>query len=298
MVRHTASVTATTATAFSGAPDPANFFAGPPQEEALARLEWLATEGQRCGLIVGATGCGKSHLVVTAARRFAGLGAEVAVLSLRGLTADDWLEMLLERLPLEPESRQEPLRPWQKLEDRLRENTLLERTTALVFDDIDAAPAEVVDGITRLATAAEPRFARTLVVATTTPEGLAPLPATLRHRAAVRIEMAPWTTDLTAAYLDHEHARLGGPAAWFTSEAAATLTRCAAGVPREIVALARLSLAAATAGDASAVDAGTVERAWRELSTSWEQAPPIDAAAMPGPDAARPQVQVVRRLWG
>ena len=95
MVRHTASVAAT---AFSGAPDPANFFAGPPQEEALARLEWLATEGQRCGLIVGATGCGKSHLAVTAARRLAGLGAEVAVLSLRGLTAEDWLEMLLERL--------------------------------------------------------------------------------------------------------------------------------------------------------------------------------------------------------
>jgi type II secretory pathway predicted ATPase ExeA len=294
MVRDTRS---TGAAPFSGSPDPAAFFAGPPQEEALARLEWLAAEGQRCGLVVGPTGSGKSHLAVMAGRRLAGLGAEVAVLSLRGLHAADWLEMLLERLPLDPASRLEPLRPWLKLENRLRENTLLERTTALVFDDIDAAPAEVVDGITRLATAAEPRFARTLVVATTTSEGLGRLPEPLRRRAVVRIELAAWTAQETAAYLAHEMARSGGTTGSFTPDAAATLARCAAGVPRDIVALARLALAAATGDGAGAIDAGTVERAWRELSTSWERSPPRDAPAESAAQPA-PQVRVVRRLWG
>lgn len=294
MVRDTR---APVAAPFSGSPDPATFFTGPAQEEALARLEWLAAEGQRCGLVVGPTGSGKSHLAVMAGRRLAGLGAEVAVLSLRGLQAADWIEMLLERLPLDPASRLETLRPWLKLENRLRENTLLERTTALVFDDVDAASAEVVEGITRLATAAEPRFGRTLVVATTTPEGLGHLPEPLRRRAVVRIELAAWTAPETAAYLAHETARSGGTAGSFTPEAAATLARCAAGVPRDIVALARLALAAAAGDGAATVDAGTVERAWRELSTSWERSPPGAAPDVTVPEGT-PQVRVVRRLWG
>lgn len=284
---------------FSGTPEPARFFHGPPQEESLARLEWLATERQRCGLVVGASGLGKSHLMAMTSRRFAGLGAEVAVLSLRGLAAADWLPMLLDRLPLDPAARGEGLRPWQMLEQRLRENALLERTTALVFDDIDAAPDDVVDGVTRLATAVEPRFARTLVVATTQPEGWGRLPEPLRRRAVVRIELAPWTAELTAGYLAHELDRHGIARDMFTPEACGTIARCAEGVPRDIVSLARLALAAATGDGATVVDAGTVERVWRELSTSWNQSPPGAAGSDPMPDAEeQPRVRVVRRLWG
>lgn len=284
---------------FAGTPEPAAFFVGPPQDEALARLEWLAAEGQRCGLVVGDSGSGKSHLAAAAARRLGGLGAEVAVLSLRGLAAVDWLDMLLERLPLDAASRSEPLRPWQKLENRLRENTLMERTTVLVLDDVDAAPTEIVDGVTRLATAAEPRFARTLVVATTTPRGLDRLPEPLRRRAVVRIELPVWSGGLTADYLAHELVRCGGEADWFTPEAAATIARCGAGVPREIVSLARLALAASTGDGATQVDAGTVERVWRELSTAWEDPPaqPVDGAACDHAPPDAPTVRVVRRLW-
>lgn len=148
------------------------------------------------------------------------------------------------------------------LEQRLRENALLERTTALVFDDIDAAPDDVVDGVTRLATAVEPRFARTLVVATTQPEGWGRLPEPLRHRAVVRIELAPWTAELTAGYLATNWTGTGSRD-MFTPEACGTIARCAEGVPRDIVSLARLALAAATGDGATVVDAGTVERVWR-----------------------------------
>ena len=138
-----------TAPPFDGSLEPGNFYCGTPQEEALARLEWLVEERQRFGLVVAAEGCGKSHLGAMAARRIGGLGAEVVMLSLRGLTAGDWIEMLLERLPLDALSRGEAVRPWQKLENRLRENTLMERTTALLFDDVDHAPTDALDGIMR-----------------------------------------------------------------------------------------------------------------------------------------------------
>jgi MSHA biogenesis protein MshM len=278
---------------FTGSLEPESFYCGAAQEEALARLEWVVEERQRSCLMVGDAGTGKSHLAAVAARRLGGLGAEVAVLSLRGLPAGDWLDLLLERLPLDPLSRAEPLRAWQKLENRLRENRLMERPTALIFDDVDLGPADAVEGIERLVAAVEPRFARTLVVATASATGLAAVPAAVRHRAAVRIELTPWSEADVAAFLGHELRRVGGGDDSFSPEAVATLARFAGGVPRTVVTLARLALVAAAGDGADRVDAATVERVWRELApTSHEES----AAASAAP--AAPRFQVVRRLWG
>jgi type II secretory pathway predicted ATPase ExeA len=257
---------------FSGNLEPAAFHAGPPQEEALARLEWLVAERQRCGIVTGGEGLGKSHLATAAARRLAGLGCEVAVLSLGGLPEGEWLDLVLDRLGLDAASRSEPIRPWQKLENRLRENALMERTTVLVCDDVDRGPADAAEGLARIAAAAEPRFAWSLVLATVTPGGIDRVPDALRQRAAVRIELAPWNEAETAAYLAWELARHGRPAEVFTPEAAATLARFAAGVPRDACRLGRLALAAAAGDGVERVDAATVERVWRELvpdSDTW-----------------------------
>jgi type II secretory pathway predicted ATPase ExeA len=290
---------------FDGGLEPATFHAGGPQEEALARLEWLLEERQRFGLVTAAEGCGKSHLAAMAVRRLGGLGAETALLSLRGLAAGDWIELLLERLPLDPLSRAEPLRPWQKLENRLRENTLMERPTLLVFDDIDEAPADALDGIARLVGAAEPRFARTVVVATATQAGLARVPASIRQRASLRIELTVWSEDDVAAFLTQAISRVGGDPAIFPAEAAATLARFAGGVPRTVSQLAQLTLAAAAGDGLDRVDAATVERAWRELSLAAageirDAVVPDDAVTESDGDSApiQPRVRVVRRLWG
>ena len=296
-----------TAPPFDGSLEPASFYAGIPQEEALARLEWLVDERQRVGLVVAAEGCGKSHLCSMAARRLAGLGAEVALLSLGGLAEGDWLEMLLERLPLDRVSRTEPLRPWQKLENRLRENRLMERATAFLFDDLDRAPPDAVEGVVRLASGVESLYARTVVIATASPEGWTRLPAALRQRAAVRIELPAWDEGMVAGFLDRAIVRVGGAAGLFSAEAAATLARFSAGVPRLVGQLAQWSLAAAAGDGLSYVDAGTVERAWRELAPQWEDrsdghspAGQQDDSPGPGaqPEAGQPQVRVVRRLWG
>lgn len=286
---------------FDAALEPATFHAAAPQEEALARLEWLLEERQRFGLITAAEGCGKSHLAAMAVRRLGGQGAETALLSLRGLALGDWIEMLLERLPIDPLSRAEPARPWQKLENRLRENMLMERPTVLIFDDLDRGPADAVDGIARLLGAAEPRFARTVVVATATTDGLARIPVAVRQRAAVRIELAAWDEADVAGFLAGALSRVGGDPAIFPEDATATITRFAGGVPRTVCQLAQLSLAAAAGDGLDRVDAATVERAWRELSA--EAAAGIgtvaeDEAVDEGGTPGQPRVRAVRRLWG
>lgn len=287
-----------TAPPFAGGTEPATFHSGVPQEEALARLEWLVEERQRLALVVAEDGHGKSHLLAMVRRRLGGLGCEVALLSLAGLGDDDWLDLLLARLPLEPEARAEATRPWRKLEDRLRENLLLERTTVLVCDDADGAPAAAIDGLSRLVTSAEPLYARTLVVLAATPAGAARLPAPLRARAAVRIELSPWDEADVGAFLSGALERAGGDPHLFTPAAVATLTRFSGGVPAVVRRLARLVLVVAAAADAERIDAATVERAWRELvpvEPRVRDRVGEDAAAGAEP-APPPQVRVVRRL--
>lgn len=278
---------------FSGGLDPASFCRGPAEEEALARLEWLVTERQRCGLIVAEPGMGKSHFVAAAARRLGGLGAETAMLSLAGLTEGDWVELLLARLPLDPASRSEPLRPWLKLENRLRENMLLGRSTILFFDDLDRGPPDAREGVARLAAAGEARFATTVVVATASPAGLAQVPDAVRQRAAVRIDLPGWGAGEVADYLRQELAGAGLPPGLFTAAAAETIERFARGVPRDVRRLAHLATAAAIGEGLTSIDAGMIEQVWRELAPP-EPLPrgPADGPVAPG------TVRAVRRLWG
>jgi type II secretory pathway predicted ATPase ExeA len=285
------------AAAFDGHLDPAAFHPAPSREEALARIEWLIDKGQRCGLVVADAGMGKSHLAAAAARRLGGLGAETAVLSLRGLPDGEWLDLLLARLPLDPASRSEAVRPWLKLENRLRENTLMERPTVLLFDDLDHAPADAVDGIARLVAAGEPRFATTCVVATTTPAGLAAVPEAIRHRSAVRIDLPPWTTAEVATHVAAALDRVGADADCFSPAAVETLARFAAGVPRTACHLARLAALAAAGEGLDRVEAGTIERAWRELVPGDEPHAAAGHAMAPATTTASP-IRVVRQLWG
>lgn len=253
------------AAAFDGTIDPARFHVGAAEEEALARLEWLVVERERCGLVIADEGLGKSHLLSMAARRCGGLGAEVATLSLHGLPDGEWLDLLLARLPLDAASRAEAGRPWLVLENRIRENTLMERPTVLAFDDVDRGPDDARDGIARLAAAGEPRFGSLVVVVTATPTGFARVPAAVRSRSAVRIDLTPWDEAEVAAFVSDMLVTAGGDPECFSESAVATLARFTGGVPRMVCRLARLAALAAADSSLERVDAATVERAWRDL---------------------------------
>jgi type II secretory pathway predicted ATPase ExeA len=255
------------------------------------------TERQRCGLVVAESGMGKSHLTVAAARRLGGLGAEVTVLSLAGLPEGEWIDLLLDRLPLDAATRDEPIKPWLKLENHLRENAILGRSVVLLFDDIDRAPADAQAGIARIAASAEPRFATTVIVATARPEGIPSVPEAVRQRVALRIELAPWSEDDVVEYLADSVTRGGLDRKLFSSSAAATIQRFATGVPEIIRRLAHLALAAAEAAGLTRVDSATVEAVWRELSPQDVEATPRQAVQTPSEDKPQPQVRVVRRLW-
>lgn len=282
---------------FDGSLEPSGFHVGGPQREAIARIEWLLESRQRFGLVTGESGLGKSHLAATAARRLGALSAETVLLPLRGLGDDDWLPMLLDRLPLEPESRDESIRPWQKLDDRLRENVLMERPTAIILDDFDLAPADCLEGIARLVTSPESRHAGLLVLATSRPEGVARMPRDLIARAGVRVELLPWEEPDVAGFLSASVTRAGGERQLFQETAVGTLTRLAGGVPRVVVQLAGLALVATAGEGLDTVDSATVEKAWRELAAEAGGAT-CSTRSTNGRVQSSAGVRPVRRLWG
>jgi type II secretory pathway predicted ATPase ExeA len=281
---------------FDGSLEPSAFHVAGPQQEAIARIEWLLESRHRFGLVTGESGLGKSHLAAVAARRLGALTAEAVLLPVRGLRDEDWLPLLLDRLPLEPESREEPLRPWQKLDDRLRENVLMERPTAIILDDFDHAPADCLEGIARLVTSPEPRHAGLLVVATVRPAGVNRLPGDLVGRAAVRVELTPWEEPDVAGFLTAALRRAGVDRALFQETAVGTLTRLAGGVPRLVVQLAGLALVATAGEGLDTVDSATIEKAWRELAA--ETGGDAGLLRPAGRQRATAGVRPVRRLWG
>jgi len=254
-----------TANPFEATLTPASFYCGQPQEEVLARLEWICQERQRFAIVVGAEGVGKSHLSTTALRRVSGLGAETVLLSLRGIPEGEWLPLLLERFPLDYASRCESITNWQKLENRLRENRLMERPTVILVDDLDRAPTDAVAGIERLVNSAEPRFSWTTVVGTATASSVENIPHSLRNQAAMRVHLDPWDKDDVYAFLSTAITRVGGDPAIIPSATADTVARFAGGLPRLVSRLIHLSLAAAAGEGIPHVDSSTVERVWREL---------------------------------
>ncbi|MFM8578906.1 MAG: ExeA family protein [Planctomycetaceae bacterium] len=282
---------------FDGSLDPLSFYMGGPQREAIARIEWLLESRHRFGILTGDTGVGKSHLASMAVRRLGALSAETVLLPVRGLGEGDWLPMLLDRLPLEPESREEPLRPWQKLDDRLQENTLMERPTAIILDDVDLAPADCLEGMARLVTSPEARHAGLLVVATTRHAGLARMPKDRPSRAGVRVELTAWEEADVAGFIQSAVRRAGIERELFQEPAIGTLARLAGGVPRLVVKLAGLSLVAAAGEGLNVVDSARVEKAWRELAAESESVGGGEGLVT-GRVQAPARVRPVRRLWG
>lgn len=284
---------------FEGTLSAATFCCGQPQEEVLARLEWLLADRQRFALVTGGEGMGKSHLATMAVRRLGGLGAEAVLLSLQGVPEGEWLDLCLQRLPLDRASRDEPVSSWQKLENRLRENRLMERPTVLVIDDLDQAPPDAWAGLARLVGSPEPRFSWTLVVGTAASP--VTLPAGLRNHAALPIPLEPWHEADVARFLTESLTRVGGDPALFSGTAVATLTRFTGGQPRLVCQLAHFALAAARGDGLTVIDAATIERAWLVLKPAGDPFEAVDTridSGQPMPSSpSRPRVRAVRRLF-
>ena len=231
---------------FRGTLDWRRFFRSPIHEEALARLEFLADERRRLGLLLGPAGCGKTLLLEVFARTLRRRGAQVANVNLLGTDLHEFLWLVAAELGINPDRGADLFQLWRSVLDRLAENRYQQLDTILLLDDADETPTAVLDHVVRLAQTDNVAGGRLTVVvtATTAPSSSAVrLSSRLLELADLRIDLDAWEPADTVQYVTSALAQVGGTEAIFSIEAMHHFHDLAGGIPRRVAQLANLLIA-------------------------------------------------------
>jgi len=241
------------------------FFVGATQDEALARLAYLADAGLRCGLVTGRTGTGKS----TVLRRFAderrGNGCSVVLIDVTGIGEADLLRGLIKGLGITVHARFRRDALWLELIDGLRGRELAQQSCLLIFDHFDRALPEAHQVVRRLLAEQAGAYAATFILAFS--GSSFPIVAReWRQTADLRIELSPLTADETTLFLRDSLEALGLPHDAFDPDAARMVFLSTGGVPKDIARVFERALLAAQHDDRRQVSSDIVAAALDELS--------------------------------
>ena len=217
----------------------------PPHEEALARLEYLVGQRRRFGLLLGPAGTGKSFVLRAAAREAKRLGREVATIDLFGIDSHDLLWQLALALRLGPTERWSHAALWRSVCDHWHALHSARLPSVLLFDHLERAETDCLSLIERL-----------LHLDVTNDGGLTILAAAregfeecslgeLSEQSELRIELPCLSQRETEFFIREMLDNSGGHHEIFRRDALVTLFDLSGGVPREIVRLCHLALAAA-----------------------------------------------------
>lgn len=242
------------------------FHAGPDHTEALARLEFLAQQRSRLGLLLGDAGSGKSLLLERFAAERRARGAAVACASCLGLDVHELLLAVATGWACLPTEGETLYQLWRSVADRLIELRYEQVETLLLLDDVQAASPELITAIERLAATDSAADAQLTIVCAAETEGAFNLGLRLLNLATLRIELAPWDAADVEEYVDVCAASAGSPAK-FDASATLRLQELAGGSPRKVEQLAQLALLASSRRS-SAIDAATIDAVYEELSVA------------------------------
>jgi general secretion pathway protein A len=241
--------------------------------EALARIEYMAENRRRFGVLVGETGIGKSIALQAAARRLSRQGSIVALADAVGASARDFLWSVATGLASAPAADSDNARLWQQIVDRITENRLQQLNTVLLVDDAGQAGPDVMMQILRLLRVDPSPSARWTIVLASEPSPAARWNLALRELVDLRIDLRAWGPEDTVGYVQMALVDAGRFEPLFDDGALARLHELAAGVPRRVIKLADRALLAGAAAGIDAIDEATVEAADEELA--W----PVEVAA-------------------
>lgn len=249
---------------FRATPDPRGFYRGPAYEEALARLHFLAEGTWRLGLVLGATGTGKTLLYEVFANELKSTRIQVGRVNLRGVEPGELLWQLCVELGTAPDAGESTIAMWRRLSDRLVEFRYQQIKTLLLLDDLDRALPGVCDAVARLLEREAAASGRLSIVASGDParrDRLAPL----LPLVDLRIDLLPWTIEDTEDYLHAALVQAGAQRPVFEPGAVHRLHELSGGNPRRVNQLAEMAILAGAAGELAQIDSSTVETVDDEL---------------------------------
>lgn len=242
-----------------GRPETADeFFAGRPQREALARLDYLITGGRSSGLLIAPAGAGRTTLLnrVAVSAGFGDCAVDMVRTGARNRSRDDLLLQLAMRLGTTRSAHD----PHQQVAERMMASARQGVRTVWLIDDATAIAAETAGSL-----AAESPWVTAVIGCT--PHNALEIAAALGG-CPLRIDVEAFDLSDTAAYVRHAIAAAGGREELFNDAAIVRLHELGEGRVATVARLAELALLTGAGQNAKRVTPELVEAVQYEVIRS------------------------------
>ena len=220
-------------------PNPRFLFLSPQHQEALTHLNYGLSGRPGITLVIGDAGTGKSTLIRASLEATRAQGSRVAVLANPTLTRAEFYEHLSKTLHFSAEAAASKTAFLREMETALGECQTAGGILALIVDEAQSLPAELLEELRLLTNAGADGQGSLTLVLVGQPE-LAdklndPSLRQLKQRVALRAELKPFSLKETAGYIASRITIEGGRADQvFTRDAVLAIHTASKGLPRVI----------------------------------------------------------------
>lgn len=255
---------------FDLVPDPRFLYLSGRQREALSNLRYGLTTPRGVTLLLGEAGTGKTTLLRTVLSGLSGAPARHVFLSNPTLTRSEFFEFLALGFELGEENGVSKTRFLFALRKLLDQEAAAGRTPALVVDEAQSLPYELLEEV-RLLSNLETTTAKLLNVVLAGQPELAdrlnePSLRQLKQRVSLRCELASMNVQETAAYIAGRIRIAGGhPEQVFTRDAIAQIFEASGGLPRTVNVVCDNALIGGFAAEVRPVTRALVEDVCRDF---------------------------------
>jgi general secretion pathway protein A len=224
---------------FELTPNPKFLYLTPQHREALSTLVYGLSTGKGVTALIGEAGTGKTTLLHAALQSEHCRHVTCVYLMNPTLTRDEFIEILSVQFGLSPHAARSKAGLLQELDSVLRERRKRGQMTALMIDEAQSLPSELLEEIRLLANTETANEKLLSLVLAGQPELRDRLNEQalrqLKQRVTLRCEIQPFTVQETAAYIAGRIRTAGGEAArLFTREAVMLIHERSGGIPRTI----------------------------------------------------------------
>jgi general secretion pathway protein A len=250
---------------FDLAADPRYLLLTRTHHEALVHLTCGLTPGHSITLLVGDAGTGKTTLLRSAVMEGACDVDAIVSIDNPTLTRAEFLEALADGFGLSPRAAVSKPRLLAELTDALERCVRAGGRAALVVDEAQALPDELLEEIRLLSNVRSPSVPQLPIILAGQPELAqrlhAPAMAHFRQRVALRYALSPLDLQGSAAYISGRLQIAGGDAAAiFTSPAVGLVHERSGGIPRTISVICENALISGFAEERRPIDRDIVEQ--------------------------------------
>jgi general secretion pathway protein A len=249
---------------FDLTPNPRFLYLSKRHLEALSVVHYGITGRKGITLLVGEAGTGKTTVVRSVIETLAKAGSRCVYLNNPALTRDEFYEFLAARFGMPRDSAGSKARFLLTFERLLMEKHRNDERLALVLDEAQSLPIELMEEVRLLANLETATDKLLPVVMAGQPELADKLDMKelrqLKQRVALRADLAPFVVEETAAYIAGRLRKAGGdPLVVFTREAILAIHQRSRGIPRTISVVCDNAMLTGFAANEKPIGPATIE---------------------------------------